>query len=73
VVYMDGKGFVRPIVPETLDEKDYGTIFPQRKEMTWSRIQSQEDYKVQVHHDSKTLTDKVFIEISGKGRVCWLA
>jgi hypothetical protein len=73
---MDGKGLVQPIVPETLNEEDYGKAFPEsgNSNLMWSRIKSEEDYKVRIHHDSKTLaTDNVFIEISAKGRDCWLA
>ena len=49
---MNGKGSIRPIVPETLDEKGYGNAF--QSEKLWYRIHSRNQYKVRVHHDSNT-------------------
>ncbi|KAF8334817.1 hypothetical protein F5887DRAFT_990123 [Amanita rubescens] len=50
VVYMDGKGLVQPIVPETLNEEDYGKAFPESgsSHLMWSRIQSEKDYMTSV-------------------------
>ncbi|KAF8329889.1 hypothetical protein F5887DRAFT_1003321 [Amanita rubescens] len=51
VVYMDGKGLVQPIFPETLNEEDYGKAFPESgsSHLMWSRIQSEKDYMTSVH------------------------